>query len=64
MSLDRVKALCSEFQGSVATPRNAEENSAIQKVAKDIAYLGITDVRVEGSFERSEEHTSELQSQR
>ncbi|EDL41705.1 mannose-binding protein C isoform X1 [Mus musculus] len=51
MSLDRVKALCSEFQGSVATPRNAEENSAIQKVAKDIAYLGITDVRVEGSFE-------------
>lgn len=51
MSLDRVKALCSELQGSVAIPRNAEENSAIQNVAKDIAYLGITDRRVENVFE-------------
>ncbi|XP_052028569.1 mannose-binding protein C [Apodemus sylvaticus] len=51
MSLGKVKALCSDLHGSVATPRNAEENSAIQNVAKDIAYLGITDRRVENIFE-------------
>lgn len=51
MRFDSVKALCSEFQGSVATPMNAEENRAIQNVAGDIAYLGITDQRYENVFE-------------
>ncbi|KAL6071343.1 hypothetical protein STEG23_006191 [Scotinomys teguina] len=50
MSFHGVKALCSQFQASVATPRNAEENRAIQKVAKDIAYLGMTDERTENQF--------------
>lgn len=51
MRFDSVKALCSEFQGSVATPRNAEENRAIKNVARDVAYLGITDQRYENVFE-------------
>lgn len=50
MSLDKAKALCSQFQASVATPRNAEENAAIQRIAKDRAYLGVTDERTEGLF--------------
>ncbi|OBS67994.1 hypothetical protein A6R68_03465, partial [Neotoma lepida] len=37
-------------KASVATPRNPDENRAIQKVAKDIAYLGITDERTENRF--------------
>lgn len=51
MPLNRAKALCSELQGTVATPRNAEENRAIQNVAKDVAFLGITDQRTENVFE-------------
>ncbi|CAO2585169.1 Mannose-binding protein C [Lemmus lemmus] len=50
-NFDRAKALCSLIQASVATPRNAEENRVIQNVAKDIAYLGITDERIENRFE-------------
>nr|XP_006987531.2 mannose-binding protein C-like [Peromyscus maniculatus bairdii] len=50
MSFNGVKALCSQFQASVATPRNAEENAAMQKVAKEIAYMGLTDERTENQF--------------
>nr|XP_004653095.1 mannose-binding protein C-like [Jaculus jaculus] len=50
MSFDEVKAHCANFQASVATPKNAEENRAIQNVAKDVAFLGITDEKQEGHF--------------
>ncbi|KAL1787504.1 mannose-binding protein C [Sigmodon hispidus] len=50
MSFDEAKAACSQFHASVATPRNAEENQAIQNVAKDIAYLGVTDQKIENRF--------------
>ncbi|XP_008523258.1 mannose-binding protein C isoform X1 [Equus przewalskii] len=50
MTFDKVKALCTHFQGSVATPRNAEEDKAIQEVAKGDTFLGITDVKTEGQF--------------
>lgn len=50
MPFSKVKALCVELQGTVATPKNAEENKAIQDVAKDIAFLGITDEVTEGRF--------------
>ncbi|XP_051002285.1 mannose-binding protein C [Acomys russatus] len=49
-NFEEAKALCSQFGASMATPRNAEENRAIQSVAKDIAYLGITDREVEDQF--------------
>ncbi|XP_036036225.1 mannose-binding protein C [Onychomys torridus] len=50
MNFNGVKALCSQFQASVATPRNAAENAAMQKVAKEIAYMGMTDERTENQF--------------
>lgn len=50
-NFDGAKALCALIQASVATPRNGEENSVLQNVAKDIAYLGITDKRIENRFE-------------
>lgn len=45
-----VKALCEQLGGTVATPKNAEENKAIQDVASDNAFLGITDEVTEGQF--------------
>ncbi|XP_060244306.1 mannose-binding protein C isoform X2 [Meriones unguiculatus] len=50
MSFDRAKALCSQFQGSMATPRNEKENKAILNVARDDAFLGITDMEWEDNF--------------
>ncbi|EGV95143.1 Mannose-binding protein A [Cricetulus griseus] len=50
MTFAKVKALCTELRGTVAIPRNAEENQAIQEVAKGNAYLGITDEVTEGQF--------------
>ncbi|XP_062959406.1 mannose-binding protein C [Cynocephalus volans] len=50
MTFEEVKALCAQFQASVATPRNAKENSVIQKMAKEGVYLGITDEIQEGQF--------------
>lgn len=50
MPFSKVKALCTELQATVATPKNAEENQAIQDVAKDTAFLGITDEVTEGQF--------------
>ncbi|XP_023574914.1 mannose-binding protein C [Octodon degus] len=49
-SFDRVQALCTQFQASVPTPRNAEENRAIRNVAHENPFLGITDERNEGEF--------------
>ncbi|XP_006163811.1 mannose-binding protein A isoform X1 [Tupaia chinensis] len=46
----KVKALCAELQATVAAPKNEEENKAIQDVAKDTAFLGITDEVTEGQF--------------
>uniref|UniRef100_A0A671FUV8 C-type lectin domain-containing protein n=2 Tax=Rhinolophus ferrumequinum TaxID=59479 RepID=A0A671FUV8_RHIFE len=51
MPFSKVKALCTELQATVATPKNAEENKAIQDVAKDDAFLGITAEVTEGTFE-------------
>ncbi|XP_059130549.1 mannose-binding protein A-like [Peromyscus eremicus] len=50
MPFSKVKALCAGFRGTVAIPRNAEENKAIQEVAKGNAYIGITDEVTEGQF--------------
>nr|XP_035945693.1 mannose-binding protein C isoform X2 [Halichoerus grypus] len=50
MPFSKVKALCAELQGTMATPKNAEENEAIRHVAKNVAFLGITDEVTEGQF--------------
>uniref|UniRef100_A0A8D2FIQ2 Mannose-binding protein C n=1 Tax=Theropithecus gelada TaxID=9565 RepID=A0A8D2FIQ2_THEGE len=50
MPFSEVKALCAGLQATVAAPKNAEENKAIQDVAKDTAFLGITDEATEGQF--------------
>ncbi|GAB1298753.1 Mannose-binding protein A [Apodemus speciosus] len=50
MPFSKVKALCTDLQGTVAIPRNAEENKAIQEVAAGVAFLGITDEVTEGQF--------------
>ncbi|KAM5240188.1 mannose-binding protein A-like isoform 1-T1 [Hipposideros larvatus] len=50
MPFSKVKAMCAELQATVATPKNAEENKAIQDVVPDVAFLGITDEVTEGSF--------------
>ncbi|XP_004389943.1 mannose-binding protein A-like [Trichechus manatus latirostris] len=50
MPFSKVKALCARLQATVATPKNEEENKAIQDVAKDTAFLGITDEVIEGQF--------------
>lgn len=50
MNFAKVKALCTQLGATVATPRNAEENKAIQEVAKDNVFLGITDEVTEGQF--------------
>nr|XP_008541870.1 PREDICTED: mannose-binding protein A-like [Equus przewalskii]XP_008541871.1 PREDICTED: mannose-binding protein A-like [Equus przewalskii]XP_008541872.1 PREDICTED: mannose-binding protein A-like [Equus przewalskii] len=51
MPFSKVKALCAELRAFVATPKNAEENKAIQNVANGVAFLGITDESTEGKFE-------------
>ncbi|XP_030654217.1 mannose-binding protein A-like [Nomascus leucogenys] len=50
MPFSKVKTLCAGLQATVAAPKNAEENEAIQNVAKDTAFLGITDEATEGQF--------------
>ncbi|XP_048663546.1 mannose-binding protein C-like [Marmota marmota marmota] len=49
-NFDSAKAPCAQFQASMATPLNAEENQAIQSLVKDSAFLGITDKENEGQF--------------
>ncbi|KAG8523055.1 Mannose-binding protein C, partial [Galemys pyrenaicus] len=50
LTFARVKALCSQSGGSVATPQNEAENKAIKNIAKGTAFLGITDEKTEGQF--------------
>ncbi|XP_076980489.1 mannose-binding protein A-like [Tamandua tetradactyla] len=50
MPFSRVKALCAQLQATVATPKNAEENKAIQDMATGSVFLGITDEVTEGQF--------------
>ncbi|KAK2509253.1 hypothetical protein MC885_016971 [Smutsia gigantea] len=51
MTFNKVKALCAQFQAAVATPLNAEENKAIQRLASSRhVFLGITDEETEGHF--------------
>ncbi|KAM4852470.1 mannose-binding protein A-like isoform 1-T2 [Thomomys bottae] len=50
MPFTKAKLLCEELGATVAVPKNAEENTAIQNLAKDNTFLGITDVEVEGKF--------------
>lgn len=50
MPFSKVKALCAGLRGTVAIPRNAEENKAIREVAKGNAFIGITDEVTEGQF--------------
>nr|XP_012323016.1 mannose-binding protein C isoform X1 [Aotus nancymaae] len=50
MTFDKVKALCAQFQASVATPMSQAENTAIQSLVKEEAFLGITDEETEGQF--------------
>lgn len=50
MTFDRAKDLCTKFGASVATPMNDEENRAIQNVAREVAFLGFTDMENEGQF--------------
>lgn len=50
MPFPKVKALCAGLRGTVAIPRNAEENKAIREVAKGNAFIGITDEVTEGQF--------------
>uniref|UniRef100_A0A8C3WJT7 Mannose-binding protein C n=1 Tax=Catagonus wagneri TaxID=51154 RepID=A0A8C3WJT7_9CETA len=50
MTFHGVKSLCAQFQASVATPTNAEENKAIQELIDAEAFLGITDEETEGQF--------------
>ncbi|XP_040831989.1 mannose-binding protein C isoform X2 [Ochotona curzoniae] len=51
MTLDKAKALCAQFEASVATPQNAAENKAIQHVIHENAIIGITDSAAEGLFQ-------------
>ncbi|XP_020833027.1 mannose-binding protein C isoform X2 [Phascolarctos cinereus] len=50
-NFDRVKVLCEQVEATIATPKNAEENKAIQNLANGTpAFLGITDKVQEGQF--------------
>uniref|UniRef100_A0A8C8RRJ6 C-type lectin domain-containing protein n=1 Tax=Pelusios castaneus TaxID=367368 RepID=A0A8C8RRJ6_9SAUR len=47
------KAACSQNGGLLASPRNSEENSAVQQIAarhKKIPFLGINDLLTKGTF--------------
>ncbi|XP_006831170.1 PREDICTED: mannose-binding protein C-like [Chrysochloris asiatica] len=50
MTFERGKVLCAQNGASMATPQNDAENTAIQNVAKDECFLGITDEVTEGKF--------------
>ncbi|XP_044521699.1 mannose-binding protein C [Gracilinanus agilis] len=50
-TFDRVKVLCEQLGATIATPKNSEENKAIQDLANGIStFLGITDTVQEGQF--------------
>ncbi|XP_063814821.1 pulmonary surfactant-associated protein D-like isoform X3 [Pseudophryne corroboree] len=54
-SFENAQWICKESGGSLAAPKNAAENSAVQKVLlskgeSNRAFLGISDMQVEGTF--------------
>ncbi|ETE58203.1 Mannose-binding protein C, partial [Ophiophagus hannah] len=52
-NFETAKATCSKFGGKLASPRNAEENAAVAKLASKFgrhAFLGMTDRETEGTF--------------
>ncbi|XP_063814829.1 pulmonary surfactant-associated protein D-like isoform X2 [Pseudophryne corroboree] len=53
VTYDESSAICSLAGVKMATPKNAEENKAISNIAQHyntLAYLGITDMKTEGTF--------------
>uniref|UniRef100_A0A8C6X4J8 C-type lectin domain-containing protein n=1 Tax=Naja naja TaxID=35670 RepID=A0A8C6X4J8_NAJNA len=52
-NFDDLRQRCAQAGGQLATPRNAAENDAVQKIVllyNKIAFLGITDLKTEGTF--------------
>ncbi|XP_077206969.1 pulmonary surfactant-associated protein D-like [Paroedura picta] len=52
-SYENSKAACSHLGGQMASPRNAEENNALSKIAAKLGkhiYLGMNDMETEGAF--------------
>ncbi|ETE64009.1 Pulmonary surfactant-associated protein D, partial [Ophiophagus hannah] len=52
-NFDDLRQRCAQAGGQLATPRNAAENDAIQKIVllyNKVAFLGITDLKTEGTF--------------
>ncbi|XP_018411419.1 PREDICTED: mannose-binding protein C-like [Nanorana parkeri] len=57
-NFDKAQKTCREAGGNVAMPRNAAENSAVEKVVNiregsNMAFLGISDSQLEGTFKYS-----------
>ncbi|XP_073452958.1 mannose-binding protein C-like [Aquarana catesbeiana] len=57
-NFENAQKTCREAGGSLATPRNAAENSAVEEIIRTKgnskkAFLGITDLQVEGTFKYS-----------
>lgn len=53
-NFDTAEATCSDWGGTLASPRNPAENSAVQRIvelANAKALLGISDMATEGKFE-------------
>ncbi|KAM6443606.1 pulmonary surfactant-associated protein A-like [Liasis olivaceus] len=56
------KAICYNFGGQLASPRNTEENNAAAKLASKLgrhAFLGMTDQETEGTFKHLDGDTIE-----
>uniref|UniRef100_A0A2H6NCC9 C-type lectin domain-containing protein n=1 Tax=Micrurus carvalhoi TaxID=3147026 RepID=A0A2H6NCC9_9SAUR len=52
-NFDDLREKCAQAGGQLATPRNAAENDAIQKIVllyNKMAFLGIADLKTEGTF--------------
>uniref|UniRef100_A0A670Z2Y2 Surfactant protein D n=1 Tax=Pseudonaja textilis TaxID=8673 RepID=A0A670Z2Y2_PSETE len=52
-NFDDLRQRCAQAGGQLATPRNAAENDAIQKIVllyNKPAFLGITDLKIKGTF--------------
>uniref|UniRef100_A0A8C5SBU5 Surfactant protein D n=1 Tax=Laticauda laticaudata TaxID=8630 RepID=A0A8C5SBU5_LATLA len=52
-NFDDLRQKCAQAGGQLATPRNAAENDAIQKIVllyNKAAFLGITDLKTKGTF--------------
>ncbi|XP_066477047.1 pulmonary surfactant-associated protein D [Tiliqua scincoides] len=52
-TFDDLKQRCLQAGGQLATPKNADENAAVQEIVvlhKKSVFLGITDIQTEGKF--------------